>query len=402
MNQKYKYYINSYINIQKKELEKENELLTNNMSNYSSKIYDLSNELKDLRKKSNNEIKELNKYKNQVEEDNHLLNIKIKDLEGKIKQLNFKLKVENVKNSNKYIQNNVSAKDYNGKSFTTLNQSNMSYFDNNSNDNYSNENQIQTQHMELIEESNRNMRQLLSQLRGKYIELDNRYQSTCKKLESVEGEYLIIVQKYEFLLEQSGNIVTGTYINDPTEMNDGIDLEFEYFIRIFILYINREISNQLISEIDKYIEPHSNIKNNEDVDSLDTTPPPPPPPPLSPETNIHPTFVNCAFISFPIISRFSIDYVDIEYLIYDILDLDMNNLTISKSITESSQLSILNYSLLEFIENDINTEEIDEDNNNSTILLTSNIIPICSFPPQTVEIKTSDNTPSSLPKNDSE
>lgn len=372
------------------------------MSNYSSKIYDLSNELKDLRKKSNNEIKELNKYKNQVEEDNHLLNIKIKDLEGKIKQLNFKLKVENVKNSNKYIQNNVSAKDYNGKSFTTLNQSNMSYFDNNSNDNYSNENQIQTQHMELIEESNRNMRQLLSQLRGKYIELDNRYQSTCKKLESVEGEYLIIVQKYEFLLEQSGNIVTGTYINDPTEMNDGIDLEFEYFIRIFILYINREISNQLISEIDKYIEPHSNIKNNEDVDSLDTTPPPPPPPPLSPETNIHPTFVNCAFISFPIISRFSIDYVDIEYLIYDILDLDMNNLTISKSITESSQLSILNYSLLEFIENDINTEEIDEDNNNSTILLTSNIIPICSFPPQTVEIKTSDNTPSSLPKNDSE
>lgn len=112
----------------------------------------------------------------------------------------------------------------------------MSYFDNNDNrnsnsdDDYNTENQRQTQHMELIEESNRNMRQLLTQLRGKYIELDNRYQSTCKKLESVEGEYLIIVQKYEFLLEQSGNIVTGTYVNDPAEMNDGIDLEFEYIL----------------------------------------------------------------------------------------------------------------------------------------------------------------------------
>lgn len=236
MNQKYKYYTLIIYKIQKKELEKENELLTNNMSNYSTKIYDLTNELKDLRKKSNNEIKELSKYKNQVEEDNHLLNIKIKDLEGKIKQLNFNLKVQNVKNNNQYIQNNVSAKDYNGKSFTTLNQSNMSYFDNNDNrnsnsdDDYNTENQRQTQHMELIEESNRNMRQLLTQLRGKYIELDNRYQSTCKKLESVEGEYLIIVQKYEFLLEQSGNIVTGTYVNDPAEMNDGIDLEFEYIL----------------------------------------------------------------------------------------------------------------------------------------------------------------------------
>lgn len=236
MNQKYKYYTLIIYKIQKKELEKENELLTNNMSNYSTKIYDLTNELKDLRKKSNNEIKELSKYKNQVEEDNHLLNIKIKDLEGKIKQLNFNLKVQNVKNNNQYIQNNVSAKDYNGKSFTTLNQSNMSYFDNNDNrnsnsdDDYNTENQKQTQHMELIEESNRNMRQLLTQLRGKYIELDNRYQSTCKKLESVEGEYLIIVQKYEFLLEQSGNIVTGTYVNDPAEMNDGIDLEFEYIL----------------------------------------------------------------------------------------------------------------------------------------------------------------------------
>lgn len=236
MNQKYKYYTLIIYKIQKKELEKENEILTNNMSNYSTKIYDLTNELKDLRKKSNNEIKELSKYKNQVEEDNHLLNIKIKDLEGKIKQLNFNLKVQNVKNNNQYIQNNVSAKDYNGKSFTTLNQSNMSYFDNNDNrnsnsdDDYNTENQKQTQHMELIEESNRNMRQLLTQLRGKYIELDNRYQSTCKKLESVEGEYLIIVQKYEFLLEQSGNIVTGTYVNDPAEMNDGIDLEFEYIL----------------------------------------------------------------------------------------------------------------------------------------------------------------------------
>lgn len=236
MNQKYKYYTLIIYKIQKKELEKENEILTNNMSNYSTKIYDLTNELKDLRKKSNNEIKELSKYKNQVEEDNHLLNIKIKDLEGKIKQLNFNLKVQNVKNNNQYIQNNVSAKDYNGKSFTTLNQSNMSYFDNNDNrnsnsdDDYNTENQRQTQHMELIEESNRNMRQLLTQLRGKYIELDNRYQSTCKKLESVEGEYLIIVQKYEFLLEQSGNIVTGTYVNDPAEMNDGIDLEFEYIL----------------------------------------------------------------------------------------------------------------------------------------------------------------------------
>lgn len=236
MNQKYKYYTLIIYKIQKKELEKENELLTNNMSNYSTKIYDLTNELKDLRKKSNNEIKELSKYKNQVEEDNHLLNIKIKDLEGKIKQLNFNLKVQNVKNNNQYIQNNVSAKDYNGKSFTTLNQSNMSYFDNNDNrnsnsdDDYNTENQRQTQHMELIEESNRNMRQLLTQLRGKYIELDNRYQSTCKKLESVEGEYLIIVQKYEFLLEQSGNIVAGTYVNDPAEMNDGIDLEFEYIL----------------------------------------------------------------------------------------------------------------------------------------------------------------------------
>lgn len=145
--------------------------------------------------------------------------------------------------------------------------------------------------------------------------------------------------------------------------------------------INREISNKLISEIDKYIEPHSARIND---DSLDTTPPPPPP--LSPETNIPPTSVSCTIISFPIVSRFSIDYVDIEYLIYDILDLDMNNLTISNSISKLSQLSILNYSLSEFIENDNNTEEMDEDNNNSRILLTSNIIPICSFPPQILPI----------------
>lgn len=190
--------------------------------------------MKELRKKSNNEIKELNKYKSQVEEDNHLLNIKVKDLEGKIKQLNFNLKVQNVQNNNKSIQNSISAKDYNGTSFTTLNQSNMSYFDNNNNNRDDNFNQQQSQHMELIEESNRNMRKLLTQLRGKYIELDNKYQSTCKKLESVEGEYLIIVQKYEFLLEQSGNIVNATYVNDPADMNDGLDLEFEYLLYIYI------------------------------------------------------------------------------------------------------------------------------------------------------------------------
>lgn len=193
--------------------------------------------MKELRKKSNNEIKELNKYKSQVEEDNHLLNIKVKDLEGKIKQLNFNLKVQNVQNNNKSIQNSISAKDYNGTSFTTLNQSNMSYFDNNNNNRDDNFNQQQSQHMELIEESNRNMRKLLTQLRGKYIELDNKYQSTCKKLESVEGEYLIIVQKYEFLLEQSGNIVNATYVNDPADMNDGLDLEFEYLLYIYIYFI---------------------------------------------------------------------------------------------------------------------------------------------------------------------
>lgn len=118
---------------------------------------------------------------------------------------------------------------------------------------------------------------------------------------------------------------------------------------------------------------------------------------------MHSTYVSCTLISLPIITCVSIDYIDFEYSIYDILDFNLDDDILPKiesNLEELTQLSIYSYPLLEIIDNEINTEELDEDNKSSSILLTSNIIPICSFSPQTKKIETNDRTTSPYPINE--
>lgn len=192
-------------------LKNENDSLSKSLSMYASRVSNLSKQLQEVKEYKNSESDNIKKEKQQLESDIRFMEIKIKDLENE----NRKLKASNIRYNNRKIQNSLTNK--------SLNQSVTFYnppdYDLNKN---------QKRHLDNMEEKNNKLTKLLSQLKANYVELDMKYQTSSTKLQSIEGEFLLLAQKYEFLLDKYGEPGPIVYINDPSELLGGIDEDFEY------------------------------------------------------------------------------------------------------------------------------------------------------------------------------